>query len=105
MAKPIKTQIHKNVKVRCPQDGSTYELNLSVPELTIDISGMSHPIYTGEEVLVDTAGRIEKFQKRLSKTSEMKASDKAKKTNKSRKFKQTLAELSVGTTPKAKPEK
>ena len=103
MAKPIKTKIYKDVEVRCPQDGSSYKLNLSVPELTIDISGASHPIYTGESVLVDTAGRIEKFKNRLSKSSEMKPSEKSSRSGKSRKFKQTLAELSVGSNSQPKP--
>jgi large subunit ribosomal protein L31 len=40
------------------EDGNTY------PLVTLDISSASHPFYTGQQVLVDTAGRVERFQKR-----------------------------------------
>ncbi len=34
----------------------------------VDISGHSHPFYTGKQRLVDTAGRIERFRARYAKT-------------------------------------
>lgn len=33
----------------------------------VDISGYSHPFYTGKQRLVDTAGRIERFKQRYKK--------------------------------------
>jgi large subunit ribosomal protein L31 len=33
----------------------------------VDISGHSHPFYTGKQRLVDTAGRIERFKARYNK--------------------------------------
>ena len=39
-------------------DGITYYI---VP---VDISAFSHPFYTGQKKLVDTAGRVEKFMRR-----------------------------------------
>lgn len=35
------------------------------PELHVDIWAGSHPFYTGNQIFVDTAGRIEKFQKKF----------------------------------------
>ena len=43
------------------EDGNEY------PLIKIEISNTSHPFYTGKNVLVDTAGRIDKFKKRYSK--------------------------------------
>ncbi|MDR0792961.1 MAG: type B 50S ribosomal protein L31 [Chitinophagaceae bacterium] len=43
------------------QDGNEY------PLVKLEISNMSHPFYTGKNVLVDTAGRIDKFKKRYAK--------------------------------------
>ena len=40
------------------EDGKEY------PLVKLEISNMSHPFYTGKNVLVDTAGRIDKFKKR-----------------------------------------
>lgn len=39
--------------------------------IKVEISSASHPFYTGKQVYVDSAGRVEKFRKRYAKkTSE-----------------------------------
>jgi large subunit ribosomal protein L31 len=43
------------------EDGNEY------PLIKLEISNTSHPFYTGKNVLVDTAGRIDKFNKRYAK--------------------------------------
>lgn len=43
------------------EDGKEY------PVIKLEISNTSHPFYTGKNVLVDTAGRIDKFNKRYEK--------------------------------------
>jgi large subunit ribosomal protein L31 len=43
------------------EDGNEY------PLVKLEISNTSHPFYTGKNVLVDTAGRIDKFNKRYGK--------------------------------------
>lgn len=43
------------------EDGNEY------PLIKLEISHMSHPFYTGKMKFVDTAGRIEKFQKKYAK--------------------------------------
>lgn len=43
------------------EDGNEY------PLIKLEISHMSHPFYTGKMKFVDTAGRIEKFQKKYGK--------------------------------------
>ena len=40
---------------------------IEYPLVKLEISRTSHPFYTGKSKLVDTAGRIEKFQKKYSK--------------------------------------
>lgn len=45
------------------EDGNEY------PVVKLEISNTSHPFYTGKNVLVDTAGRIDKFNKRYAKKS------------------------------------
>ena len=40
-------------------DGNTY------PYFPLDVSSASHPFYTGQQKLVDTEGRIDKFRKRF----------------------------------------
>jgi large subunit ribosomal protein L31 len=43
------------------EDGNEY------PLIKLEISNTSHPFFTGKNVLVDTAGRIDKFKKRYEK--------------------------------------
>ena len=43
------------------EDGNEY------PLIKLEISNTSHPFYTGKNMLVDTAGRIDKFKKRYEK--------------------------------------
>ncbi|MEY3247875.1 MAG: hypothetical protein RL025_1081 [Bacteroidota bacterium] len=43
------------------EDGNEY------PLIKLDISHKSHPFYTGKQVLVDTAGRVDKFKQRYKR--------------------------------------
>lgn len=43
------------------EDGNDY------PVIKLEISNTSHPFFTGKSMLVDTAGRIDKFNKRYEK--------------------------------------
>jgi len=43
------------------EDGNEY------PVIKMEISNTSHPFYTGQNILVDTAGRIDKFKKKYAK--------------------------------------
>ena len=43
------------------EDGKEY------PLVKVEISAASHPFYTGKKIFVDTAGRVEKFQRKYKK--------------------------------------
>lgn len=43
------------------EDGKEY------PVIKLEVSSASHPFYTGKKLLVDTAGRVEKFNRRYKK--------------------------------------
>ncbi|WP_151447428.1 type B 50S ribosomal protein L31 [Lacisediminimonas profundi] len=42
-------------------EGKTY------PLVKIEVSSQSHPFYTGNQKIVDTAGRVEKFRQKFAK--------------------------------------
>jgi large subunit ribosomal protein L31 len=44
------------------EDGKTY------PVVDVEISSASHPFYTGQQRVMDTQGRVEKFNKRYNKS-------------------------------------
>ena len=45
---------------------TTWEDGNEYPEVRVDISADSHPFFTGKQKFVDTAGRVEKFQKKFA---------------------------------------
>ena len=50
-----------------PSSETTVFEGAEYPVVKLEISNTSHPFYTGKNVLVDTAGRIDKFKKRYAK--------------------------------------
>ena len=64
----MKKDIHpkyKDAKVICGC-GHTFETRSTKPEIHVEICSVCHPFYTGKQKFVDSAGRIEKFQKKYS---------------------------------------
>ncbi|MDO4690728.1 MAG: type B 50S ribosomal protein L31 [Fusobacterium sp.] len=47
------------------KDTTTYE-GVEYPVIKIAVSSASHPFYTGEQRFVDTAGRVDKFNKKFN---------------------------------------
>ncbi|GIV40210.1 MAG: 50S ribosomal protein L31 type B 2 [Thermonema sp.] len=47
------------------EDGNTY------PVIKLDVSAKSHPFFTGKKLVLDTTGRVEKFNRRVAKSKEM----------------------------------
>lgn len=68
----MKTEIHptyhEKAIIRCAC-GAVYEVGSTRPEIQIEICANCHPFYTGEEKLIDTAGRVERFKTRRSKAT------------------------------------
>lgn len=50
--------------------GNTYTTGSTSPELKVDICSQCHPFYTGEQRIVDTAGQVDRFMKRLERTAD-----------------------------------
>lgn len=83
----MKTEIHpKNHRLVIFQDNSSGERFLvastiktdktdkwedgqEYPLVLVDVSSASHPFYTGQEKVMDSAGRVEKFKARVKKAA------------------------------------
>jgi large subunit ribosomal protein L31 len=64
----MKENIHPNYQpttVTCGC-GNSFVTRSTRPELKVDICSECHPFYTGKLKFVDTAGRIDKFQKKFA---------------------------------------
>lgn len=49
--------------------GFTFVTRSTKPKIRLEICSNCHPFYTGKQKLLDTAGRMERFQKRYAKTA------------------------------------
>ena len=62
----MKTDIHpeyKMVKVHC-SCGNEFETRSTADRLHVELCNVCHPFFTGKQRLVDTGGRVERFQRR-----------------------------------------
>src|ERR1035441_10095571 len=48
--------------------GNTFQTRSTKPSIRLEICSNCHPFFTGKQKFVDTAGRVERFTKRLAKT-------------------------------------
>lgn len=81
------------------EDGNEY------PLISVEVSSASHPFYTGKQMLVDTAKRVDKFQAKLEKQKEMEGKRKGRKVKRAEAQAKKEAKEVVAKTKKAAPKK
>ncbi len=67
----MKPNIHPKfyqATVKCASCGTTFELGSTQSELRVDVCNSCHPFYTGKQMIMDTAGQVERFQRRLERS-------------------------------------
>ncbi len=70
MKEKIHPKYYPKAKVVCAC-GNTFEVGSTRPEMHTDICSACHPFFTGEMRIVDTAGQVERFIKRLERRDAM----------------------------------
>lgn len=50
--------------------GNTWQTRSTKPTLRIELCNLCHPFFTGEQRIVDTAGQVERFMRRLESAQE-----------------------------------
>lgn len=72
----MKTGIHPKyntaTKVTCAC-GNTFTAGSTLDEIQVEICAMCHPFWSGEEKVLDTQGRVDRFKKRATKTAATKS--------------------------------
>jgi large subunit ribosomal protein L31 len=66
MKEKIHPQYFPNAKVIC-SCGNTFTVGSTKKEIRVELCSKCHPYYTGEQRVVDTAGRVERFRRRYEK--------------------------------------
>ena len=87
---------YEEVEVRCAC-GNTFKTRSTKPELHLEICAACHPFFTGRQKLIDTEGRVERFNKKFgAQTSEQrKTAEKAAKATKAAAAKKTAKTKTV----------
>ena len=67
MKEKIHPEYHE-VQVSCAC-GNSFKTRSTKKEMKVEICSACHPFFTGKQKLVDSAGRVERFQKRYQKQS------------------------------------
>ena len=76
MKKGIHPKYDMKAKATCVC-GAVFEIGSTLSDIHVEICSNCHPFYTGNEKIMDTAGRVERFKKRQTASALVKA--KAKK--------------------------
>jgi large subunit ribosomal protein L31 len=65
----VKEKIHPNwfpeAKVHCAC-GAAFTTGSTMKEIAVEICSACHPLFTGTQKLIDTAGRVDKFNQRAA---------------------------------------
>lgn len=116
MKKKIHPKYYPEAKITCAC-GNSVKVGSTVEAMEVEICSACHPFFTGKKKLVDSAGQVDRFKKRMEKASQMKqekkeagAKKKAEKAKKATpaKTEKKPAKKKVAIakkTPKAKTEK
>ncbi|MBU1046847.1 50S ribosomal protein L31 [Patescibacteria group bacterium] len=64
MKKDIHPEYFLNSKAKCAC-GAEFEVGSIMKDINVEICSACHPFYTGNEKVIDTAGRVEKFKARM----------------------------------------
>ena len=77
MKSDIHPAYHEKASIACAC-GNTFTVGSTVEKLKVEICSACHPLYTGKEKMLDTAGRVEKFKARQA-AAKVPTKKKAKK--------------------------
>ncbi|MCB9809206.1 50S ribosomal protein L31 [Candidatus Nomurabacteria bacterium] len=78
----MKKDIHPTThmaKVTCNSCNATFDVLSTVDSFDVEVCSQCHPFYTGEQRIMDTAGRADKFAKRMAKAAALQSQAPAKK--------------------------
>ena len=102
----MKSGIHPKyhmVTVTCAC-GETFQTRSTNPELRLEICSKCHPFFTGKQKLIDSAGRVERFEKRYKATQDAAAQQARPAAGAAAEAKVSRSARRIGDT-RAKPEK
>jgi large subunit ribosomal protein L31 len=83
MKKDIHPKYNEKAKVTCTC-GNTFEIGSTNEKIEVELCSKCHPFYTGKQKLIDDAGIIDKYKKRIASQAEVSKTKVGKKAKKVR---------------------
>ena len=65
MKEKIHPKWYAEARVHCAC-GNSFTTGSTLPEIAVEICAACHPLFTGQQKLIDTAGRVDKFNQRAA---------------------------------------
>lgn len=104
----MKKDIHPTsqvVKATCNSCKNSFDVHSTIDSFEVEVCSKCHPFYTGDQRIMDTAGRADKFRKRMEKAAAIQSDKPAKKASQKEEIKEESApeevaeEAAVEETP------
>ena len=77
MKAKIHPKYYKKATITC-SCGNVFEVGSTVEKMEIEICSACHPFYTGKKKLIDSAGQVDRFKKKLEMAKKFEEEKKAK---------------------------
>ncbi len=81
MKSKIHPKWHAESKVTCAC-GAQFTTGSTLPNITVEVCSKCHPLYTGQQKFLDTAGRVDKFNQRVAQAQVKQAAAKERAAKK-----------------------
>jgi len=79
--KNIHPKYYPKSKIKCAC-GAKFAIGSTKEKMETEICSQCHPLYTGKQKFIDSAGRMERYKKIMSKSEELKKQANSRKKQK-----------------------
>jgi large subunit ribosomal protein L31 len=94
MKQGIHPKYYPDAKVTC-SCGATWTTGSTVELLRTDVCSSCHPFFTGEQRIIDTAGQVDRFHKRIKRQTVAEADEKSRTELALRKRRESLLKQQI----------
>jgi large subunit ribosomal protein L31 len=88
MKSKIHPKYYPDATITC-SCGNVFKVGSTMKEMEVEICSACHPFYTGKKKLIDSAGQVDRFQKKMEMAKKMKAKQEAAAKTKKAKAKKS----------------
>ncbi|MBI2984718.1 MAG: 50S ribosomal protein L31 [Candidatus Kerfeldbacteria bacterium] len=80
----MKTGLHPEythqAKIECTTCGHRWQTGSTVKEMRVEVCSNCHPFFTGQQQMIDTAGRVDRFKRMTAKHQSVRRPVRSKRT-------------------------